>query len=265
MEHDGQNIENQKPARPTSGGPAPWGFWATIGFALVIGSVYVFIQTIVVVAFIVAAKLRDANFDFDRVIKSIGSNGFCLAVATCVSYPFVIALTVLFAKIRKTITVKQYLCLHRVTWKELGKWSLVVLLFVICHDTLIFLLHKPIVPDVMTDAYKTAYFTPLLLLALMVMAPVSEELFFRGFLFKGIESSKLGPPGAIIITALAWSVMHLQYNIYGIAGLFVGGLLLGFARVRSNSIYPPIVMHALQNLIATIEVAFVLRMSGSGC
>ncbi len=265
MEQDGQNIENQKPARPTSGGPTPWGFWATIGFSLVIGVIYILIQTIVVVAFIVAAKLRDANFDFDRIVDSIESNGFCLAVATCVSNPFVVALTLLFAKIRKQITVRQYLCLHRVGWKELGKWSLVVMLFVICHDTLIFLLGRPIVPEFMLAAYKTAYSVPLLLLALMVMAPVSEEVFFRGFLFKGIESSKLGPPGAIIITALAWSVMHLQYNIYGIAGLFVGGLLLGFARLRSNSIYPPIVMHALQNLIATIEVAVVLRMSGSGC
>jgi hypothetical protein len=244
---------------------APWGFWATIGFSLVIGVAYILIQTIVVVVFIVAAKLRDANFDFDRTIGSIESNGFCLAAATCLSNPFVIALTALFAKIRKTITVKQYLCLHRVGWRELGKWSLVVVLFVICHDTLIFLLGRPIVPDFMLAAYRTAYSLPLLWLALMVMAPLAEEIFFRGFLFKGIESSKLGPAGAIIITALAWSVMHLQYDIYGIAGLFVGGLLLGFARLRSNSIYPPIVMHALQNLIATIEVVVVSKMSGSGC
>jgi len=265
MEQEGVNIENHEPGRPTSGGLTPWSFWATIGFSLIIGVTYVLIQTIVVVVFIVAAKLRESNFDFARLIDSIESNGFLLAVATCVSNPVVVALTVLFAKARTQITVEQYLCLHRVGWKALAKWLLVVVLFVIFHDTLIFLLHKPIVPDVMIDAYKTAYFTPLLLLALIVIGPVSEEIFFRGFLFKGIESSKLGPPGAIIITALAWSAMHLQYNILGIAGIFVGGLLLGFARLRSNSIYPPIVMHALQNLIATIEVVVVSGMSGSGC
>jgi len=264
VEQNGQNIENQKPARPTSGGAAPWGFWATIGFSLVIGVAYILIQTIVVVVFIVAAKLRDANFDFDRTIESIESNGFCLAAATCVSNPFVIALTALFAKIRKQITVKQYLCLHRVGWRELGRWSLVLMIFVICHDTLILLLGRPIVPDFMLAAYKTAYSLPLLWLALMVMAPLAEEIFFRGFLFKGVESSRLGPAGAIIITTIAWSVMHLQYDIYGIAWLLVGGLLLGSARLRSNSIYPPIVMHALQNLIATIEVVVVSKMSGSG-
>ena len=264
MEQNGGSIENQELGRFTSGRPTPWGFWATVGFSLVIGVTYILVQTIVVVVFIVAARLRDANFDFEKIIGSIESNGFCLAVATCVSNPVVVALTLLLAKARTQITVKQYLGLHRVRWRELGKWSLVVLLFVICHDTLIFLLGRPIVPECMFAAYKTAYFVPLLLLALMVMAPVAEEIFFRGFLFKGIENSKLGPPGAIIITALAWSVMHLQYNIYGIAGIFVGGLLLGFARLRSNSIYPPIVMHTLQNIIATIEVAVVLKMSGSG-
>ncbi len=243
--------------------PTPWGFWATVGFSLVIGATYVFIQTIVVGVFMVAAKLRDANFDVEKIIGDIESNGFLLATATCVSSPFVVALTVVFAKARQHITVRQYLCLHRVGWKDLGKWALVIVLFVICHDTLIFLLHKPIVPDVMINAYKTAQFAPLLLLALIVVAPVSEEIFFRGFLFKGIESSKLGPPGAIIITALAWSVMHLQYNILGIAGIFVGGLLLGLARLRSNSIYPSIFMHALQNVIATIEVVIYIRITAN--
>jgi membrane protease YdiL (CAAX protease family) len=66
--------------------------------------------------------------------------------------------------------------------------------------------------------------------------------------------------GAIIISALAWSVIHLQYDAYGLAGIFAGGLLLGFARFKSKSIYPPIVMHALSNIIATVEVIICLRM-----
>jgi len=244
---------------------APWGFWATIGFALVIGSVYVFIQAIVVVFFLVAAKLRDPHFDIVKVCDSLQSNGLCLTIATCLAAPFTVGLTVLFAKIRKPITIKKYFCLHRVGWKVLVKWALVLVLFVACQDTLTFLFGRPIVPELMISAYETAYFVPLLWLALIIVGPPTEEIFFRGFLFKGIESSKLGPAGAIIITSFVWSVMHVQYDIYGIACLFVGGLLLGLARLRSNSIYPPIVMHALQNLIATIEVVVVSKMSGSGC
>jgi hypothetical protein len=218
----------------------------------------------VVALFIVAARLRDAHLDINTFANSLESNGLCLAVATCAAAPFTIGLTVLFALIRQSITVREYLGLHKVGWKDLSKWSLAVLLFAACHDTLIFLLGRPIVPESMIAAYKTAYFAPLLWFAFVIVASLVEEIFFRGFLFKGIESSKLGPPGAIIITALAWSAMHFQYNIYGVSGILAGGLLLGFARLRSNSIYLPIVMHALQNIIATIEVAVVFKMSGSG-
>ena len=254
-------LENQDQDKQE---PRPWGFWATIGFSLVIGAVYIFVQGIVVVLFVVAAKIRDPSVDIDSLAQSLGSNGFCLAVATCVSAPFFIGLTVLFAKIRRPMTVTEYLCLHTVGWKELGKWSLALLLFVTCHDTLMFLINRPIVPQFMVSVYKTAYFTPLLWLALVIVAPLSEEIFFRGFLFKGIEHSKLGAVGAVIFTSLAWAIMHLQYDVYGIFGLFLGGLLVGCARVKSGSLYIPIAMHTLQNLIATAEVVIVLKVAPGG-
>jgi len=244
--------------------PRPWGFWATIGFSLVIGAVYIFVQGIVVVPFVVAAKIRDPSVDIESLAQSLGSNGFCLALATCVSAPFFIGLTVLFAKIRRPMTVAEYLCLRTVGWKELAKWSAALLLFVVCHDTLMFLADRPIVPEFMLTVYKTAYFTPLLWLAMVIVAPLSEETFFRGFLFKGIEYSRLGAVGAVILTSLAWAIMHLQYDVYGIFGLFVGGLLVGYARLKSGSLYVPIAMHALQNLIATVEVVIVLQVASGG-
>jgi len=113
----------------------------------------------------------------------------------------------------------------------------------------------------MVDSYTTAYFVPFLWFAFIVVAPLTEELFFRGFLFKGIEHSRIGVAGAVVITSLFWSVMHIQYDIYGIANLFISGLLLGLARVKSNSIYTPVAMHILQNIIATVEAVIYLRMT----
>ena len=110
----------------------------------------------------------------------------------------------------------------------------------------------------MVDVYKTAYFTPLLWFAFVIVGPLMEEIVFRGFMFKGIEHSKMGPAGAVIITSLVWSFIHIQYDVYGMVNLFLGGLLLGFARTKSNSIYPPVIMHILQNIIATIEVLVYL-------
>lgn len=239
--------------------PLPWGFWATVGFSCIIAVVYIFVQTIVVTVFAAAGILRTPDFDINEFANSLQTNGLFLAIAICAAAPSTIGLAALFAKIRKPITIKEYLCLHRPGWKELSKWSLVALLFAGCSDALTFLVRRPIIPEFMVSTYTTAYFTPLLWLAFIVVAPLSEEIFFRGFVFKGIEHSRIGPAGAVIITSLAWSAMHVQYDTYGIAVLFAGGLLLGYARLKSNSIYPPIIMHILQNIIATVEVAIYLK------
>jgi uncharacterized protein len=95
---------------------------------------------------------------------------------------------------------------------------------------------------------------PLLWLALIVAAPLGEELLFRGFWFQGFTRSRLGVLGTIVITSLVWSSIHLQYDFYGCATVFASGLLLGYARYHSQSIIPPIIMHALMNLVAILQV-----------
>jgi membrane protease YdiL (CAAX protease family) len=240
--------------------PLPWGFWPTVGFAGIIGVVYILIQVIIVIVFVLPTLMHAENFNIEQFAKSMETNGLFLSIATCVSAPFTIGLTILFAKIRKIITVRDYFCFYAVEWKELCKWSIVLIVFVACFDTATFLVGGSIVSKFMVDVYKTAYFLPLLWLTLLIIGPLAEELFFRGFLFKGIESSRLGAAGAVIVTSLTWSALHIQYDVYGIISIFLGGLLLGLARARSNSIYPPIVMHIIQNFISTVEVMTYLRM-----
>jgi len=129
-----------------------------------------------------------------------------------------------------------------------------LLVMVVLSDGLTALMGRPIVPDIMVKAYQTAYFPPMLWLAVIVGAPLSEEIMFRGFLFKGILHSKLGGVGAVLMTSLIWSLIHAQYDWYGKATIFVSGLLIGSARLRTDSVYPGIVMHASMNLIATVQV-----------
>jgi hypothetical protein len=96
----------------------------------------------------------------------------------------------------------------------------------------------------------------------MVVAPIFEEIFFRGFLFQGIRYSRLGPIGAIGITSFFWAVIHLQYDIYGIATIFAHGLLLGIVRFKTDSIYLLMVMHSLASLVATVETALYAHFIG---
>ena len=91
--------------------------------------------------------------------------------------------------------------------------------------------------------------------ALLVAAPLFEETFFRGFLFRGFASSFLGVIGTVLVTAGLWALLHVQYDAYGIALVFALGLLLGIARARTGSLWVPIAMHSAANLVATIETA----------
>jgi membrane protease YdiL (CAAX protease family) len=247
------NLTNPDAKKPT-----PWGFWPTIGFSCIIGVAFLFVTVILSLGIIVAAKVLSPRLDIMKFAQSLNSNGLFLAGVSFVIAPLVIGLSVIFAKIRKNITIKEYLSLNRVGWRQFVKWSLILLIFTACSDALTSAFERPVVSEFMVSAYKTVYFTPLLWLAFIILTPIYEEIFFRGFVFKGIESAKIGPIGAVIITSLAWSALHIQYDLLIIASIFAGGLLLGWARLKTNSIYIPIAMHALQNLMATIAVMIYL-------
>ena len=243
----------------------PWGFWATIGFSLVIGVGYFLVQTVLVIGAVILAARGREQFDIDEFGRTLTTNGLFWSVAICVGSPVIIGLTVLFAALARGITVRDYLALHGPGWKTAGKWCLVVLLFIAATDSITYLIQGRIVPPVMEQVYGTAQFVPLLWLAFVVVAPFTEELFIRGFLFQGIVHSRLGAAGAIVLTSVVWSILHTQYDLYGIVLIFLGGLLLGYARLRSGSVYVPIAMHMMQNAVATLEVALVLaRTSGPG-
>ena len=139
------------------------------------------------------------------------------------------------------------------------RWTVALLLFAGLSDFLTDRLDRPIVPDFMQQAYQTAGFLPLLWLTLLVAAPLMEETLFRGFLFRGILHSRLGATGAITTTALLWSLIHVQYDAYGVATIFALGSLLGYARLKTGSLYATMFLHSVSNLLATAEAAWMLR------
>ena len=115
-------------------------------------------------------------------------------------------------------------------------------------------LGRPIVPEIMVELYRTSHFVALPWFAVIIAGPIFEEVFFRGFMFRGIEASGLGNGGAIFITAFTWAAIHTQYDGYLLATIFVLGILLGLARAVTGSLYLTTAMHAATNAIATIEI-----------
>ena len=93
----------------------------------------------------------------------------------------------------------------------------------------------------------------LLVLAFCVAAPITEEFFARGFLYRGWSESFLRSRGAIILSSLVWTALHLQYDWFFLGEVFSIGLLLGYLRYRSHSIWLTMVLHGLNNLAARAD------------
>jgi uncharacterized protein len=230
----------------------PWGFWPTIGFSLIIVIfVYIGSQTVVGVVFAIVLKALNAEFD----IASLSSNGLLMAVAVIVSAPLAIAASAVFAYLRRQLPLREYFSLTIPPMRQCLIWLLVTMALVLCSDRLSYLVDNRDDIEFMADAYSTAGFLPLFWLAIVVIAPLSEEAVFRGFLFKGIEHSRLGVAGAVLIGSLGWTALHVQYDACSIGSIFVFGIALGVARYRTGSIYIPTMMHMAWNLVATIQTA----------
>ncbi|MCC6489314.1 MAG: CPBP family intramembrane metalloprotease [Candidatus Hydrogenedentes bacterium] len=110
-------------------------------------------------------------------------------------------------------------------------------------------------PTFWTDIYRSARPQYPLWLGLVVLAPLFEEMLFRGLLFTGAQQTWMGAKGAVLLTALLFAIGHYQYGVIGASYIFVQGLFLGAARHRSDTIKLPILMHALWNLLFLANLA----------
>ena len=226
-----------------------------MAFGAIIALVFAGTQILVAVALLAFSASQHTELNAAELEQYLESNGFFLSISTLANMVICVGLMLLFAGIRRGLSVKDYLGFHGVNAKTFARWLTVIVIFALAWNGITGLLGREIVPEFMLTAYKTAFIVPLLWIALIVAAPVTEELFFRGFLFEGLRYSRLGPVVAVALTALAWASVHLQYDLYQMTTILILGVMLGIAKLHSRSIYVPIAMHSLTNLLAMIETA----------
>ncbi|HEX4747014.1 MAG TPA: CPBP family intramembrane glutamic endopeptidase, partial [Gaiellaceae bacterium] len=110
-----------------------------------------------------------------------------------------------------------------------------------------------LVPDEW-DSSRAAPFVAFFL-AVTLLAPAVEELTYRGL---GI--SLLQPYGTVVAIGATGVLFGLAHGLLvGLPILAFFGLVVGWLRVRTGSIYPPIALHATFN-----GVALVAAVSGAG-
>ena len=87
--------------------------------------------------------------------------------------------------------------------------------------------------------------------AAVVLAPVCEEILFRGFLF-GALRSRLGSLFAAVVSSAVFAVLH-GYSVAGLGAVFLYGLVFVWLYQRSGSLLPGMVAHAVFNFTVTCQ------------
>ena len=130
----------------------------------------------------------------------------------------------------------------------IGLW----LVFIVATETLTFMLDKD--PTAFVDAlYDSANPKWLLVLAMVLIAPIYEELMFRGILWRAVSEQFEGTKGVVmasIITSVVFSIVHFQYEFYEMSIVFLLAMLLSYSRAKSGSVVLPIIIHILNNGLA---------------
>ena len=225
-----------------------WGIWATLAFAIL--------------AFVLGQAMGFAVLSLVKSIDPgrVDTDGTAVAIYTLISNPVEIVTLVLAIQLLGT-DAREYLGIDIPHWRDVAIAVAGLAAAIVLADAVTFALGKEMVPAFQLELHRTAQAEgtlPWLWLAILVAAPVGEELLFRGFMFRGFVHEPRDALPAILVLALIWSLLHVQYDWFGTAQVFLIGVLFGFVRWRSGSTTLVILLHMLLNLESVAETIFVM-------
>jgi uncharacterized protein len=240
---------------PVGRRPLIWKFWGTALWGLFIFAAMFIGQIAVVVWFMLR---QGGPIDMATAVHVV-SRGVTISLSVIWGLPAVLAALWLAIRLSRT-PFADYLALRWPSWKNLAIGAAGLFVVVMGWDLLSRATGRDVAPGFMVDVLQSARADGalwLLVLAFCVAAPISEELFARGFLYRGWSESFLRPAGAILLSSVVWTGLHLQYDWYFFGEVFCIGLWLGYLRYRSNSTWLTIVLHGLNNLGAVVQTMWL--------
>jgi membrane protease YdiL (CAAX protease family) len=95
------------------------------------------------------------------------------------------------------------------------------------------------------------------LVATVALAPVFEEVIFRGLLYGSLRA-RLGVWPAVVLSALVFALAH-GYGVVGFASVFLSGGLWAWSYERTRSLLPAIAAHMVNNATVAITLLWLLR------
>lgn len=158
------------------------------------------------------------------------------------------------------LLVVKYVPLDAKTWAYAGSGKILLtsILFVVGMGLWTNYLNEQLaLPDNLQELFAKMMHHPLGILSITVLAPVVEELLFRGAIQGHLLRTWKNPMWAIVTTALIFGLVH--GNPAQIPFAFVLGVALGWMYYRTGSLLPGILMHFINNTTAV----YLFLLSGN--
>ena len=112
-------------------------------------------------------------------------------------------------------------------------------------------------PDMMQDTFRAMSRNVFGIIAIAIMAPLVEELLFRGAIQGYLLRTGMKPSTAILIASAVFGIIH--FNPAQIPFAFAIGLIFGWLYYRTGSVVPGMIGHFINNSIACIQMALLSK------
>jgi uncharacterized protein len=146
---------------------------------------------------------------------------------------------------------------RRISWKHLGfgsfDWKTLGLgcglliggyILILLHNGILMILGVDTQGEAILKIFASLDSPVWFLIVAVIVAPLVEEIFFRGFLFQGFRQ-KYGWLGATLLSSAIFAAAHL--DLVSLIPTFILGVVLAYTYHKSNSVWPGIVLHFLVN------------------
>lgn len=261
MEHP-SGPEERSPERDHSTHMRPPGLEFAMGVSLfgVVIMAFFLLQTTVFISGVLrhSPDLMTDGFSLDLLsdprveerMNELVFNGDLLGQVSIWSGLICTALILLAVRLWKRGQTSAFLALRKPAWKQVLLWLGV---FVVLGLVIELLAHlsPAFRSDFMEKVIGSTTNKLWLLLGVGIVAPLFEEFLIRGLLFGSIRHM-FDEHVSVAITAGVFALMHMQYDVVVMMLILPMGIVLGYSRSRSGSIWVPVLLHMMNNLLTVL-------------
>jgi|TARA_B100000315_G_scaffold259181_1_gene314068 membrane protease YdiL (CAAX protease family) len=217
--------------------------------------------TIVILSFILSALLTTGTYLLLQSNNSSLASSIVLIVGD-----IILILPLLLLLIKSDSNIKDVLRLKSVPYPVLSATfilSIGIVFWADELDRLVAIILPP--PDWITASVQNlqadgilSFF--LLLIGAVFLAATVEEILFRGFLQQILEKHWKNVTKGVLVTSLFFALIHL--NPWWVIQIYLMGILLGYLAWKTNSVFPSILFHAMNNGMALLYTNWSDKFKG---